>query len=79
MNTEDKVKELIDKFSEYSHSEWNEDSGYDEESRIENAKQCAIICVDEILDVLGEAGVYSFADPKVSEYWKEVKDKINQL
>jgi len=43
------------------------------------AKYSAKIAVNEILDVLGGGGVYSFADIKVSEYWEKVKDEIDNV
>jgi hypothetical protein len=43
------------------------------------AKQCALIAVDEILEVLGEEGVYLYADSKFEIYYKEVKQEIEKL
>lgn len=44
-----------------------------------HSKKCAKIAVEELLDVLGGAGVYSFADDKVAEYWNQVKTEIEKL
>ena len=68
-----KAKELVDKFQNELRSALY--SPYNTLS----AKECAIIAVDEILDVLGGAGVYSFADSKVTDFWEEVKQQINLL
>lgn len=43
------------------------------------AKNCAIINVKNIIDVLGDEGVYAFADPKVSEKWERILSKIEEL
>ena len=43
------------------------------------AKQYALIAVDEILEVLGEEGVYLYADSKFEIYYKEVKQEIEKL
>jgi hypothetical protein len=76
MNTEDKAKELFEIFL-------NKGLGLQgiapSLQSINQAKQCALIAVDEIINVLGSAGVYGFADDKVAEYWEEVKEKIKQL
>lgn len=45
----------------------------------QSAKQCALLAVDEILDVLGGWGVYSFADIKVTSFWEDVKLEIKKL
>jgi hypothetical protein len=45
----------------------------------ERHKQCALIAVDEILEVLGEEGVYLYADSKFEIYYKEVKQEIKKL
>ena len=65
MNEKEKAKELIDKMWIYSipnaNGSWN------------NAKQCALICVDEILNA-----VTTIADKKY-DYWQEVKKQIELL
>jgi homoserine trans-succinylase len=60
MTAKEKAKELVDKFL-------NEQNNTEE---ISEAKQCALICVDEILRIL------PFTDVK---YWQEVKQEINKL
>lgn len=58
MTPKEKAKELVDKFS------WIDCSS--------DAKQCALICVDEILET------YIDLDPKLN-YWEEVKQEINKM
>ena len=41
------------------------------------AKQCALICVDEILE--SHYKVLVGVMPKVNDYWQEVKAEINKL
>ena len=41
------------------------------------AKQCALICVDEILE--SHYKVLVGVMPKVYDYWQEVKEEINKL
>ena len=43
---------------------------FDKQGETDNAKQCALICVDEILEIY-QLDDYSF--------WKEVKQEINKL
>jgi hypothetical protein len=69
MTPKEKAKELIDKFtidlrpfSEYGH--WDEYQG----------KQCALICVDEILNDIILSKYYSRYS-----FWQEVKKEIEQL
>ena len=47
-----KAKELIEKFSPHSHSDWHDDGGWNNVQLLENAKQCAIICVDYEIKIL---------------------------
>lgn len=82
MTAAEKAKELVEKFKDHVYCFMG--SGMltntsDENVTTWNAKACSIIAVDEILDVLGDVGVYSFADPKVTAYWKSVKEEINKL
>ena len=39
----------------------------------ETAKQCALICVDEVLEELGEELELAY------NYWTEVKQEVNKL
>ena len=71
MTPKEKAKQLFDKYAMYLRSNLM----YDEEAR-EDAKVCALIAVDEILDTLGGAGVYGYADGAVEHYWQEVKQEI---
>ena len=65
-----------DKANELESMHW--DKLHEIQSRIrptelaEQAKQCALICVDEILKT------YIDLDPKLN-YWKEVKKEIEKL
>lgn len=77
MTPKEKANELFEKFKEYSYTAWN--GGSDEMTTEQAAKECSIIAVDEILDVLGDVGVYSFADPKVTTYWEGVKAEIEGM
>lgn len=63
MTAEEKAKELVEKFLPYC----GEDKSFDRE----NAKQCALICVDEIYTQL--IGVREF------KYWGEVKSELSSL
>jgi len=60
MIAKEKAKELVDKFS------WIDCSS--------DAKQCALICVDEMLEELGEEYL-----PRAYKYWQEVKQEIEKL
>ncbi len=42
----------------------------------EIAKQFTLSELDEILEVLGEEGVYMYADSKVEKYFEEVKQEL---
>lgn len=65
MTSKEKAKELFDKYAMYLRSNLM----YDEESR-EDAKVCALIAVDEILE-----HCYQVMRP----FWMEVKQEIEKL
>ena len=61
----EKAKELVVKFEFYTYSDFKDDRG------LADAIQCALICVDEIMEFLeGERGF---------NYWQEVKTEIEKL
>tara|TARA_R110000868_G_C10685312_1_gene747831 strand:- start:50 stop:253 length:204 start_codon:yes stop_codon:yes gene_type:complete len=67
MTPKEKAKELVDKFTfrcEECDYDWN-------------AKQCALIAVDEILQELENADDGQTSIPY--EYWEQVKSEIQKL
>jgi hypothetical protein len=65
MKAEDKAKELVDKM------QWSVWSIADELLADIQAKQCALICVNEILD--------SYEPHSTHDYWVQVKEHIKQM
>ena len=45
--------------------------------KMEEAKECALIAVDEILDVI--TSIYDYDFEKLNPFWEEVKQEINNL
>jgi len=72
MKAKDKAKELIQLFynKQCSHSIT--------ELAYKSAKQCALICVDEIINTYPTPWSSLDIDPQ-KEYWQEVKQEINKL
>jgi hypothetical protein len=68
-NPKEKAIELVDKFK-YNTRAWNETNGW--KDCFYNAKQCALIAVDEILEL-------ELNDGYDHEYWQEVKQAIKEL
>ena len=66
MRPREKAKELFDKYVDYVRI-YNDDT-----PRLDMQKQCALIAVDEILNML----IGSFA---TINYWQEVKKEIYKL
>jgi len=64
MEVKEKAKELVDKFYPRATS-----YSLDGKNQNENAKQCALIAVDEILD----------KDGYNNDYWQQVKQEIINL
>ena len=68
MTPKEKAQELIDKFEKETE---HQDSHWD---TFEVSKQCAIICVDEIIEYLPRKKTNTHL-----WYWKEVKQEIKKL
>lgn len=69
MTPEKKAKELVYKF-------------YDEIKYMERAKICAIIAVDEIVELCEFAAIGNLDDMKAMDrlnYWDKVKEEIEKL
>jgi hypothetical protein len=75
MTSKEKAKELVDKFK-YNTRAWNFSNGW--EDRFYNAKDCALIAVDEILDAI-DWDYYEGSQQTQQNYWKEVKQEIEKL
>jgi hypothetical protein len=81
MTPKEKAKELFDKFYQYSNEEFedklNEYPGQvlSERRKIRkvSSKQCTLIAVDEILDVLNVIDNFEMI------YWEQVKQEIEKL
>jgi hypothetical protein len=68
MTPKEKAKELYEKYCNMN-------------SHCDNAIECVLITVDEILDIIEDDG-FTFAeyhDKKTIEFWFEVKKEINKL
>ena len=76
-----KAKDLIDKFYFSLPNNGGFTGLCNINDRWEEGKKCALIAVDEILDIIEDDG-FTFAeyhDKKTIEYWFEVKQEINKL
>jgi len=71
----EKAEELIEQFENYSHTDFNYSrGGYQFDSQLQNAKQCALIAVDEIIKFGNEQGI---REPMM--YWHKVKEEVLKL
>ncbi|HAF27725.1 MAG TPA: hypothetical protein DCG75_01635 [Bacteroidales bacterium] len=82
MTPKEKAKELVDKFYEYSDGTGSCERFYDDLA-VENAKKCAIIMVDEIIEIVNVGinwiSYETTIENKPMQYWLEIKDEINKL
>ena len=81
MTPKEKAKELVNKFRDFADGIDSETDRFSPNIEKKNAKQCALIAVDEIDRVLQSASTKE--DPYVNllslEYWQEVKKEIELL
>ena len=88
MTPEEKAKELVEKFGNYAKpdfEEWKNPEDINENINKINAKKCALICVDEIIEnvtdteiIMFEIGGDHYSKPRKA-YFQEVKQEINKL
>ncbi len=71
-----KAKELIEKFIKYSHSDWYDEGGWNNVQLLENAKQCAILCVDEVILSNPHSNPFNTELYSTMEFWQIVKQEI---
>jgi hypothetical protein len=69
----EKAKQLYNQFYEASDGI----GIFKYQSKVELAKQCAIMAVDEIIDSLNYLPLGDSLNNK--DYWQEVKNELNQL
>ena len=78
MKAKEKAKELVDRFMNIQDS-----IGFNSHNLIylKEAKQCALICVDEIIKEIKEIQFNEdiFLEDTVISYWQEVKQEIKEL
>ena len=81
MSPKEKAKELVNKFMQYSNAyKWTANVAsreiviVDIDEQLKNAIQCALIAVDEIINVIGDKNSW-----EESEFWEEVITEIQAL
>ena len=88
MTPKEKAKELFDKFYDVTPLDANiNDSVKEANNKIladrNIAKQCALICVDEILKPMKYNDGFNYTtqhlNPQLKKYWQEVKQEIELL
>ena len=81
MTPQEKAKELVDKFKQYSFFETDIDIKQDDlfKQQLQSAKQCALIAVDEILRAKPGGGYMTdveYISTDSTKYWNEVREEI---
>jgi hypothetical protein len=81
MTSKERAIELVDKFREYSHTEFiSYRGGYQLDTQIQNAKQCALIAVGEIIEATKVVvDRPDFNGIVFNTYWQQVKAEIEAL
>jgi hypothetical protein len=72
MTPKEKAEELVNRYAIYLRANLM----YDEDAE-EDAKECALIAVDEILNLIGQYSIEPFIFD--IDYWEEVKQEIEKL
>jgi len=69
MTPKEKAEELFDKFNNPDRTKY---------PYVHNAQQCALIAVDEILQMVDET-MQGWLDADIIAHWKQVKQEIEKL
>jgi hypothetical protein len=77
MTSKEKAEELVHKFKKYSYYPKTDNDMLFVNELNNNAKQCALIAVDEILDLIDT--IYDYDRESLNPYWKEVKKELEKL
>ena len=76
---EEKAKELIEKFKPYTEKVFYNTIVLDETKQIEHAKQCALICVEEMLADMEYKNFLSLSDYQSHlNFWEGVKTALTK-
>ena len=76
LTPKEKAEELVNKFREYANGDYD-DGRFSPGIEKQNGKQCALIAVDELIEIACD---YSDYDETVTkEYWDKVKIEIEKL
>jgi hypothetical protein len=78
LTPKEKAEELIIKFT-FNTRCYSETKGW--EDYLYDAKQCALIAIDEILsyDIRAKCESQFIIEQRIESYWKQVKQEINNL
>lgn len=75
MTPKEKAQELVNKFREFADGIDSETDRFSPNIEKKNAKRCALIAVDEILN----NNKILFEDVLNDQYWEEIKQEIELL
>lgn len=75
MTPKEKAQELVNKFREFADGIDSETDRFSPNIEKKNAKHCALIAVDEILN----NNKILFEDVLNDQYWEEIKQEIKLL
>ena len=78
MTPKEKAKELVDRFREFADGTDIKTDRYSPNIEKQNAKQCALMAVDEILNAI-DWDYYEGSNQNEHNYWQEVKQEIENL
>lgn len=74
MEPKEKAKELVDKFYEYTDAFCKDNDGAKND-----AKQCALICVGEIIATIKSIDMSNESYRNKRKFWNDVKTEITKL
>lgn len=77
MEHKEHAEELVHKFKKYAYYPKTDNDMLFVNELNNNAKQCALIAADEILDLIDT--IYDYDREELDPYWKQVKQEIEKL
>ncbi len=74
MNAKDKAYELINKHREFINKTYA-NGEYWPEDELENAKECTLITIEQVLDVIGYPTLFH----ETKYFWEQVKKEVELI
>ncbi len=79
MTPKEAAEQIVGKYMQFAQSEWNEKTGWDKTTLHLNAKSCAILHCQGIIEAIDFDWMEVQNLDRVHNYWEQVINEINKM